>query len=1273
MPERINANRLSVESREIRVFISSTFRDMQEEREELVKQIFPQLRHLCESRGVTWGEVDLRWGVPDEAKAEGKVLPLCLAEIEHCRPYFIGLLGERYGWVPEVLPGELIKAQPWLRKYRNQSVTALEILHGVLRNPKMAEHSFFYFRDPRYAAARPGFTEESPAGRERLAKLKSAIRKRRFPVSENFDTPKKLGECVLRDLTAVIEKLYPERGIPDPLDRAAADHEAYAASRRSVYIGREEYISRLDSHAAGDGPPLVVLGESGGGKSALLANWTHRWSEQHSETPVLVHFIGAAPDSANWMAMLRRLLGEFQRRFDIQIEIPDQHNALRMVFANALHMVAAHGRVVLVLDALNQIEDREGAQDLVWLPPVIPSNVRLVVSTLPVRPWNDLQKRGWPVLTVEPLTPPEREKLIDDYLERYAKKLDAERCRRIAAVPQSGNGLYLTTLLNELRQFGIYEELDKRIGWYLEAANPFELYGKVIQRWEQDYEEQGSGSEDIVGKSLSRLWAARRGLSESELLELMGTPGSPLPRAFWSPLYLAAGDALVNRGGLLTFAHDFLREAVREAYLPAESGQHDAHLALAAFFGVHFLRSRRLDELPWQLQKAGAWQGLAELLAIPAFYAALWQENHFEVRSYWTQIETNSLLRMEQVYGRVISEPTEELGIAAAVGTLLSRTGKREAALHIHRRLVEHYRAQGDSTRLQIELLDLANTLKALSDLDGAFALYEELESLCRGRGDKNQLQCALSNKALILKARGDLGGAMAVSKEAERICLELGNNYGLTYSRGNQANILYLQGDLDGAIALAKEAERISRELGDKDGLCSTLNNLAAMLRDVGDLDGAMGLHKEAERICRELGNKDGLQASLYNQALIFETRADWDGAIALYAEAEENSRELGDNEGLQDSLNKHANILRDRGDLDGALAFYKECERLSRKQENRLGLRNTFNNEASILYNRGDLVGAMELYKEAEHISRELKDQNGLQMSLHNQANILYTRGEPDGAMTLYKESERLCRELGDTEGLQMSLFNRANILRDRGDLDAAMALYAENEQISRERGDKNKLQSALNNQGLILHDRGDLEGALELMREQERLCRELGNKQGLAYSLGNQASVLRDLGDIQGAMELHRSEELLFRELGDPQGLAISLENQARLLKRIPNRKGEARQLADEALAIATRLGYQQLANRFQRLRDSISSSKPLGGSPEVNAVGGSAGSSDNEAALNGQVWAVPSTPHPSADGNRAQQMNLQYQEEKEKWRALPWWKRLRTPAPKPPTGI
>jgi hypothetical protein len=93
--------KIRVEDRQIRVFISSTFRDMQKERDILVRKIFPQLRKLCEERAVTWTEVDLRWGIPDERKAEGKVLPLCLAEIEHTLSYFIGVLGERYGWVPD--------------------------------------------------------------------------------------------------------------------------------------------------------------------------------------------------------------------------------------------------------------------------------------------------------------------------------------------------------------------------------------------------------------------------------------------------------------------------------------------------------------------------------------------------------------------------------------------------------------------------------------------------------------------------------------------------------------------------------------------------------------------------------------------------------------------------------------------------------------------------------------------------------------------------------------------------------------------------------------------------------------------------------------------------------------------------------------------------------------------------------------------------------------------------------------------------------------------
>lgn len=67
--------------RAIRVFVSSTFQDMAAERDEPMKRVFPELRRVANERDVSWTEVDLRRGITDEQRAEGRVLPVCLAEI----------------------------------------------------------------------------------------------------------------------------------------------------------------------------------------------------------------------------------------------------------------------------------------------------------------------------------------------------------------------------------------------------------------------------------------------------------------------------------------------------------------------------------------------------------------------------------------------------------------------------------------------------------------------------------------------------------------------------------------------------------------------------------------------------------------------------------------------------------------------------------------------------------------------------------------------------------------------------------------------------------------------------------------------------------------------------------------------------------------------------------------------------------------------------------------------------------------------------------------
>lgn len=141
--------------RDVRVFISSTFRDMDAERDMLVKRVFPQLRERLLSYRIHLIDIDLRWGITPEEAENDRVLDLCLEQIDVCRPdpdvyrpFFVGILGERYGWVPDTIMVPEKPGYGWIQGMTGKSVTELEILYGVLRNPKMAGHAFFFFREP---------------------------------------------------------------------------------------------------------------------------------------------------------------------------------------------------------------------------------------------------------------------------------------------------------------------------------------------------------------------------------------------------------------------------------------------------------------------------------------------------------------------------------------------------------------------------------------------------------------------------------------------------------------------------------------------------------------------------------------------------------------------------------------------------------------------------------------------------------------------------------------------------------------------------------------------------------------------------------------------------------------------------------------------------------------------------------------------------------------------------------------------------------------------
>ena len=79
----------------VQVFISSTFRDMQAERDQLVLFAFPRLREQLFPRCIRLVDVDLRWCITGEQHA----MEVGREIIDDCRHRFLRGFAERYSWV----------------------------------------------------------------------------------------------------------------------------------------------------------------------------------------------------------------------------------------------------------------------------------------------------------------------------------------------------------------------------------------------------------------------------------------------------------------------------------------------------------------------------------------------------------------------------------------------------------------------------------------------------------------------------------------------------------------------------------------------------------------------------------------------------------------------------------------------------------------------------------------------------------------------------------------------------------------------------------------------------------------------------------------------------------------------------------------------------------------------------------------------------------------------------------------------------------------------
>lgn len=475
-------------SRPIRVFLSSTFQDMQSERDYLVKHTFPAIKAIAKLRHVDFSVVDLRWGVTEEEARRGKVIEICFNEIDNTRPFFIGIIGNRYGWCPGAKDIEnnvrLHNVYPFVDELieHGYSVTEMEMRYAAFMD-RGSVRSHFYLKDVSKNS------NESPELQSKLEQLRTFVEdkaKEGKCQANHYDTPKDLGSKIYKELLSLLNELYPENE-NNPLDRLIKRQQYLLHQKQEVYYndyGLKALSDQVDN-LEGKRWCIRIYGFGGEGKTALISNF---WKDSQYIIRTLLN-----PEDNTAQIALTHLREEMRIRNlspnqvlwiidGLDVLETDYDRSLRWLMIDELHDV----NLILTTNDEN-----------------ISSNIEIFAE----RTKRELDDASAHILFKQN----DIIKITLNYLRQFAKGLSSSQLSKIKKCELFANVSILQIFLQEILQYGDYDTLNDFMQPYLEAQSDNEFFNIVLNRLERDYDKE------TIRKFFGLLRLANYGIPEEDM------------------------------------------------------------------------------------------------------------------------------------------------------------------------------------------------------------------------------------------------------------------------------------------------------------------------------------------------------------------------------------------------------------------------------------------------------------------------------------------------------------------------------------------------------------------------------------------------------------------------------------------------------------------------------------------------------------------------------------------------------------------------------------
>lgn len=564
--------------RQLRLFISSTFVDMNKERDALVR-VFPRIIDLCKERGVEFIPLDLRWGITEEAAKEGRVIETCLREIDDSRPFFIGIVGNRYGWSPSEsdlgdFADDLKRKYPWIENAikNGMSITEMEMQHAILmrsdeENVKM--NAAFYLRSDKMCVEdsfkeKPGSVEE-----QKLNKLIQTIKSQKRFAAKSYDSPEGFANMVLEDVEVFLDREFPI----ELLSRHKWDvrkYERILEEKSESMIPLTRYDSQINAWKDGKTKQnFLITGYSGRGKSYLLASIVKKLREK-GEKLVFFDFSEQEDNTIRSAEYITRelliLMGVDEKRLERRGDIGCLFSLVWLiikvfftgivgVFRAALGDMGKAGNAMgeNLVSAMSSFESSEVVSNTKHLLKLLKKNpdtvLYIVIDNIDDMTNDDInlldlfrevkQLRlicsastntkahlyiqnldNFDSLKVENLDYTQASAYVNNYLAKYGKALDekGEQCNRLLQSGVAGNVQFLSYILNLMVRFGSYEKIDEYITELSVVKDEKALYSLLLKNIFSQC--RTSADLELTRNVLMACAVVKDGLSENEILEI---------------------------------------------------------------------------------------------------------------------------------------------------------------------------------------------------------------------------------------------------------------------------------------------------------------------------------------------------------------------------------------------------------------------------------------------------------------------------------------------------------------------------------------------------------------------------------------------------------------------------------------------------------------------------------------------------------------------------------------------------------------------------------